>query len=324
MRLRGLKTLRGLFRWTRARFVDHALILGYHRIASPSWDPFALCVSPQHFSEHLEVLHRCASPMPLAELLPRLGTAPLPRGSVCLTLDDGYADSLHCAKPLLHRHQIPATVFVSTGDLGREPWWDELTRILFAPSMLPDRLSLRLNGDGFEWTFASRPQSGSQRAELATTLHRHLLPLPPSRREVALLRLREWARTEPQGHLACRGLTPQEVTELADGDLLEVGAHGVSHPLLAELPVDGQRWEIEESKRQLEELIGRPVTSFSYPNGSSSEDTAQIVRESGFNCACTSISDIVGRHSDRFHLPRFWASNQDGTSFERWLRRWLR
>jgi peptidoglycan/xylan/chitin deacetylase (PgdA/CDA1 family) len=51
-------------------------------------------------------------------------------GAVAITFDDGYADLLANAKPLLERADVPATAFVVAGGLGRPFWWDELAALL--------------------------------------------------------------------------------------------------------------------------------------------------------------------------------------------------
>src|SRR5262245_19306871 len=132
MRVRGLRRLAHSARWIRHLSVGSALILLYHRIAEPAADPFDLCVTPQHFAEHLEQLRRHHRIISLTELSQRLASGATLRHTVVLTFDDGYADNLHHAKPLLERYDAPATVFVTSGYVGqdREFWWDELERLL--------------------------------------------------------------------------------------------------------------------------------------------------------------------------------------------------
>ena len=67
-----------------------------------------------------------AIPMQLAELVAGVGSDNLPRRAVAVTFDDGYADNLYNAKPILTALDVPATVFVTTGNLGKQFWWDEL------------------------------------------------------------------------------------------------------------------------------------------------------------------------------------------------------
>jgi peptidoglycan/xylan/chitin deacetylase (PgdA/CDA1 family) len=331
MRIPGLKGLRLSARWLRSRFVNGALILGYHRVAGVAQDPFATDVTPQYFDEQLEVLHRCACPISLRELVQRLRDGNLPRRSVSLTFDDGYADNLYYAKPLLERYQIPATVFVATGYVGREFWWDELERMLLSPTTLPEKLSLSINGGIYGWVLRESSPSTMQEVALSParrllrSLYPQLLPMPDAERQQVLAQL--WAWTGADGDLAdrvsCRGLTAAELIELARGSLIDIGAHSVTHPLLAKCLNSVQRAEIVQSKTFLEELLRQSVTSFAYPNGSSSQETLAIVTEAGFNCACASFNDVVWSGSDCYHLPRFWVPNWDGATFSRWLARWL-
>ena len=72
----------------------------------------------------LEVLRRLdCSVLPLGEALARLYRGELPPRAVALTFDDGYFDFKARALPLLRRFGYPATVYVTTGLIGKpNPW----------------------------------------------------------------------------------------------------------------------------------------------------------------------------------------------------------
>ena len=104
---------------------------------------------------------------------------------------------------------------------------------------------------------------------------------------------------------------------------MEVAAHTMTHPRLADIPAAQQRTEIQQSKKVLEAMLNRPVTSFAFPFGSSSRETISIVRDEGFACACATRSDVVFRGADRFRLPRVVVRNWDGERFGCFLRWWM-
>ena len=81
------------------------------------------------------------------------GARKISRRSIVITFDDGYADNLYNAKPLLERYKIPATVFVTSGHIyaQEEFWWDELDRVLLQPGTLPETLCLKINGRTIRW-----------------------------------------------------------------------------------------------------------------------------------------------------------------------------
>src|SRR5215510_103661 len=127
VKIRGIGKLKYIARCLTSRFIPGAVILLYHRVTELSSDPQLLCVSRQHFAEHLEILRKYGFPIALKHVdQTRRG-----RPGVILTFDDGYADNLNNAKPLLERYDVPATVFVTTGYVGsrREFWKDYLERI---------------------------------------------------------------------------------------------------------------------------------------------------------------------------------------------------
>lgn len=323
MRLRGWKTVRQAARWLRSRAGERALVLGYHRIANPTSDPYSLCVAPERFDQQLEAIRRHARPVSLGELRHALANGAPLDDAVAVTFDDGYTDVLTEALPLLESHRVPATVFVIAGLLGREYWWETLARILDPRRSLPTRLRLSIDAVAFDWDSPGDDRDARGRHELLFALHRRLLSLPDERRRAALETLFTWAGVDPEDPASSRSLSPGEVAGLARGNLIEVGSHTSTHPALSGLPRDRQRSEIQRSKADLEGLVGRPVLSFSYPHGRSSAETAKIVRESGYECACTSRNDAVRQGSDPFDLPRFWVPDWDGGRFSRWLGRWL-
>jgi peptidoglycan/xylan/chitin deacetylase (PgdA/CDA1 family) len=248
---------------------------------------------------------------------------------VVVTLDDGYLDTLEQAKPMFAHFQIPATVFIATGYRGRHFWWDQLAQIFCTTMPLPAQWSISAEGDLLrgrrEERNAQLPTAPRHRCRQLFSLYQQLLSFPFAKQQKVLETLQCWAqenRINPVRH-TCRSLRPEEIVALNASDLVTIGAHTVTHPLLAALPAATQRFEITESKRYLEALLGQPIHYFSYPNGSSSPVTQALVREVGFHGACASFTDMAWRGSDRFHLPRIWAPNADGPTFRRWLMRWI-
>lgn len=347
MKMPAVRQVKRAFRRLWRSAPPGGMILLYHRIAEVRPDPQLLSVSPRHFSEHLEVLGRHYRPMPLREMVEALRQGKVPPGSVAITFDDGYADNLYQMKPLLERYGVPATVFVALGyaEKGREFWWDELERCLLEAPSLPVRVELTVGGKQHSWDIGD---SGSlfeqddascwcwnvEMEENPTTRHRAyrsihslLKSLSTLERERALDHLRHIAGFE--GNPARPGNRPlslEEVHRLGEGDLVEIGAHTLMHPLLAAIPPKEQRREIEESKRKLEDLLEHPVTSFSYPYGGKGDCTAEAVmavREAGFHCACSNFPGWVVRRTDPYQLPRFLIRDWDGEEFERRLQEFV-
>jgi peptidoglycan/xylan/chitin deacetylase (PgdA/CDA1 family) len=328
----------------------------YHRVIDVGSDPYELTVTPQHFEEQLEVLCKYSRPIPLQRLvgalreegpprrLPGLETMAdvcrgesLPRRSVVLTFDDGYADNLLNARPLLERYEVPATVYVTTGSVGgeREFWWDELQRHVLEPGTLPAMIYLDLPGEPLEWhlgeaaTFSEadyeaqrhwprlQPELAGPRQELLVALLERLRPLPAADQRRALDQLAEWTgSTAPRPEY--RQMTVDELHQLEEGGLVEIGAHTMTHPQLSAHPPEVQHEEILASRASLEEILGHPVTNFAYPFGAVehyNEDTVAVLREGGFTSTVTTTPGLVQRTTDRYRLPRQVVRDWDGDIF---------
>ena len=345
MTIPGFGRARRAAQWTRNRFVRGAVILLYHRVAQLPTDPQLLCVTPPHFGEHLEILRKEYHPIGLSALSRAQKAGNLPERAVIVTFDDGYYDNLAHAKPLLERYDIPATVFVTTGyvDRQREFWSDELERLLLHPGDLPSTLDLTLNGKRHHWhlgdavsysaeayedhrTWNVRKKNPGPRQAFYNVLHPLIRALTDEQQQEALATLFAWAGIKPMLRPSHRTVSTDELRCMADGGLIDIGAHTITHPVLSSLSATEQDTEIRGSKARLEEILGGPITNFAYPYGLPSDyaaATIAAVKQAGFDCACSSYEDNVWRGSDRFQLPRRIAFDWDGEEFARKLRQWL-
>lgn len=325
-------------RYLRHKLARGALILIYHRINESRLDPWSISVSPGHFEEHLDVLRRSFHPKRLRDVARSIrGDTKLADRSIVITFDDGYADNLHRALPLLEQYDIPATIFIATGAIGsqREFWWDELATLLLTAQSLPDRLDIIINGKSCSW------EVGESSLDVDTQISSHpdwkVGQPPPSSRHAIYLELwqlinglsmeeqqkvmsalRDWASNTSYTPTH-RTLDENEIVRLAQSEQIEIGAHTINHLSLASLSCEAQRDEIAGSKEQLENILNRPVTSFSYPFGKQQNyqpQTVGLVQEAGFSVACCNESGVVTANTDPFQLPRIHVPDCDGDAFE--------
>ena len=351
MRARGLGRLRRIWRWATAplRSEAEAVILLYHRVFEAPIDPQLLCVTPQNFSAHMEHLQRRYRVLSLGELRRGILEGTVPKRAVVVTFDDGYADNLWNARPVLERYGVPATVFVAAGYVGQELefWWDEVERLLLHPGRVPRTLRMDLDGGVYEWDLGDAAEYTTAEFERHRGWHvlmkgdptpRHrayrelcrlIRPLPAGERRRVLDGLREWAGVDGKARWDYRPLSRPELLELTRDRLVEVGSHTLSHPVLSALSLEEQHREISESKATLEAVLGRPVVHFAYPYGSSADytsETVALVREAGFEGACSNFAGTVGagKKVDWYQLPRFLVRNWTGEEFARRLARWFR
>jgi peptidoglycan/xylan/chitin deacetylase (PgdA/CDA1 family) len=327
VRFPGVKTVKKFSRWVQARVLGGALILGYHRIRTMQDDVYEVCVSPENFAGHMEALGKYACPISLSKLVQCLKQDSLPPKSVAVTFDDGYVDNLYIAKPILEKHGIPATVFICTGYSGKEFWWDELTHLVISSRADPRALCLQQGGVPFDRDLpqvSSNVEVPEVRRQFHHALYHFLLSLDVEDQSHAMDVIRKWSGLFSDEARVSRTMNEEELLQIADGGLIEIGAHTRHHPMLPQLSFERQREEIHTNKRELDALLGKPVTAFAYPNGRATIDAKRIVRDAGFEYACTSLDDVVRPESDIYELTRFWQKDVVVDKFVQGLNRWMK
>lgn len=104
------------------------------------------------------------------------------------------------------------------------------------------------------------------------------------------------------------------IKEIAKSGLVEIGAHTMNHAYLAGLPLKRVEYEVMQSKKYLEKLLGFRVVSFAYPYGAFDNTTIDVVEKAGFKSAVTTISGIFAQDLNRFFLYRIRPGGRVGES----------
>ena len=305
---RKLRTLKNRF----LNLIDSPIIiLLYHRVTDLSSDPEMLAVSPANFRQHLEFLKKHWRILRFEE-----DWFQVKGPAVVITFDDGYADNLHEALPILEEIGVPATFFVSTGHVGtnNEFWWHQLEDILLREGEYPSSFQLNDPQHGSVWdagTFI-------QRQALYAGLNRLMQIVESERRELWLTQLREWAGRGTGGVPAHRLMSREELRRLAASPWATIGAHTVTHSALSSLSEEQQRHEILTSRREIETITGTKITTFSYPFGRKADynrTTIRLCRDADFSKVAANFPGPVHRWTDPFQLPRHLVRNWDAATF---------
>lgn len=274
------------------------LILTYHRVLAEP-DPLAPDEpTGAHFREQLELLARSCTMLPLATALERLRDGSLPRGAASITFDDGYRNNHAVALPILRELGIPATFFVATGFIAGGLMWNdkviEAVRACRAKRLDLTELGLGVHDLG----------SDEERTRAIGGLLSRIKYLPPQDRSRTIDALAARAEARLPERLM---MTADEIRALRAAGM-GIGAHTVSHPILAKLPAADAEREIVASKRDLESIVGERVTLFAYPNGKPGADYlpehVESVARAGFEAAVSTAPGSVTRATGPFELPR--------------------
>lgn len=274
-----------------------AYILFGHRVVGHD-DREHICA--RQLSSLLGYLRRHFDVIPLADVLDRLHTRAA-RAAVALTFDDGYADNYQELLPILRAHQVPATVFVTSGPVGTQNrlWVDELRRCVMESAATTLDVPFL---DGARPLDSPCARRDAATAAVQAVKTGRAAPDEALRQVMSALRTAERGCTDTE-----RMLSWQELRELAADPLVTIGVHTVSHPILANLPLDEACREIDEAREKLADAIGHLPEVFAYPNGQPEDippGAVEHLRRSGWKCAVTTVDAIARRDDDPMLLPR--------------------
>jgi peptidoglycan/xylan/chitin deacetylase (PgdA/CDA1 family) len=232
--------------------------------------------------------------------------APFPQRCLAITFDDGFQNFFKVAYPVLRDKKLPVTVFLSTGLIGTRNlfWFDLLEQLIL--SSKTDRICLQMGGEKQSLDIANKEEAIWIAAE-------RLKAFSKQDKEVALKTLE---RDLAQGGIGPAGddylpMNWEDVCKLAKNRLVTFGSHTSSHSIVRGLNDEELHREIVDSKRILEQKIGRLVEHFSYPNGRPCDfdyRAKEVLAKAGYSSASTTIEELNHQNTDCFELRRIGAS----------------
>jgi len=238
--------------------------------------------------------------LPVDEALEVMYNEGLVRPTAAITFDDGYANNLSVALPILERYQLPATVYLTTGLVGsgRYHW---TTRLEWALGQASNQILV--SGDArLDGPLGSTLEDRASRARMI----KEYLKEVPDQTRTRILDAIHAQIGEPTGHEAFRLLSHNELALLDESGAVSFGAHTRTHPILSTLADEDVAKEISGSIEDIQELKHVSRT-FAYPNGRKrdyDERSVALLKAHGITAALSTEEGLHSREFDPFHVRR--------------------
>ncbi len=289
-----------LFAFLKRVFLPYGdlVILMYHCILDSAdkekgYSQPGLVVSQQVFERQISFLARNHNLLSLEQLIGILkNNKPIPKRTVVVTFDDGWRDNYLYAYPILKKHRVPATIFLSTDFVDtHKMFWFLQVKLLLAGGNLPlETLAgiLKTVKEENKTSLSAGSLNSLNIDSIGGDADNFIEKMKHLDFEV-IQEIIDDMITEG-GVLSDKWtkkrwvLSWDEVAEMSRNNV-DFGSHGQSHRILTALSADEVRQELVGSKKIIEEKTGKKVDSFSYPNGDYNSELKKLVQEAGYRCA---------------------------------------
>jgi len=281
-----------------------ATILTFHKVSNTT-TPFALEeIGVDDFRRKMKVLKNSFNVMPLPELLAAAQNDELPPYSVAITIDDGYEDCYSTIAPILDELGLSGTFFIATSGIKNGGLWnDKIAYTLMNTSKMKvdvhDQKNINIS-------------SVDSKVELYNQFINQSKYMTLDERESFIDDL---LLTFDVSFEESSFLTKKNILEMSNAGMI-IGAHTDRHPILCVESDEVAYQEIIQSKEMLEQITGKPVKYFAYPNGLAGKDFElrheKMVQEIGFEAAFSTNWGHLTQSTNRFAIPRFtpWDRNE--------------
>lgn len=196
--------------------------------------------------------------------------------TISLSFDDGYLNNLEVALPIIEKYRVPVTFFVlgtcAVNEERRVAW--------------PDLIALLAHLDVGKFRLGDRSYVGIRNERGGSTLTDDLKRMPAIARDQALEELdSKFCLTQKLEQVPAQFwklMDPGALKRLSESQYVEVGSHAYGHYNLGLIAPSDALADMKRSKQVLEALLGKPVESIAYPDGSYSEIVKDHAMSIGF------------------------------------------
>lgn len=195
-----------------------------------------------------------------------IGSVNLSENYILLTFDEGYFNN-KMALPVLEKHGVRATFFISTGQIiaGKGFWWDVLYR--------------------------NRIKQGIAKAEVMREME-SLMGLSYRSQEEYLIAEFGLEALQPAGDQD-RPMTPEELKEFASHPLVELGNHTHYHLNMNNYSKQELKESVLRAHKEIEDMTGFSPISFAYPYGNYNSEVLEVMRELPYKIAFTTVEGKI-------------------------------
>ncbi|MCB4800663.1 peptidoglycan/xylan/chitin deacetylase (PgdA/CDA1 family) [Methylobacterium brachiatum] len=298
----------GADRWLAPAARGLGVILTFHHVSPDPVPAFApnrlLSITPDFLDRTLRELDARGFEVIGLDAVPeRLAAPDYGPPFAVLSFDDGYRDNVEHARPVLARHSVPWTLFVTSGyaDQSGRLWWIELERAIARL----DRVRIAIGARSLDLP-ARSPQ---EKALAFEALYRDLRRGTEADLLDRIADLCRQAGLAPGAVASELCLSWAELRDLARDPAVTIGAHTVSHPMLAKHDAATAAREIVEGRARIAAELGREIRHLSYPVGDPSSAGPRefaLAQAQGFATAVTTRpGHLFAEHAGHLHaLPR--------------------
>jgi peptidoglycan/xylan/chitin deacetylase (PgdA/CDA1 family) len=297
------------------------IVLMYHRVIEQSditgLQP-GMYVTIDSFDRQATYLSRKYNVLSMADFVSGLSdNREYNYNDLLITFDDGWRDNYENAFPILKKYRVPATIYLATDFIGtnRNFWFQEISSILTRQKNQQKQIADILSAILAKYHNSSMAGKllSENMLELVADTDRcieRLKQLEPEINYEIVAELGKLPSNNPITNLDDRQLLDWDEVLLMNKENINFGSHGLSHKLMNLLDLSEVTRELTESKKIIEERLGKSVSTFTYPNGNCNEEIIKLTEQAGYACAF-----IAGKNrdesikNDKFAIERIGVHN---------------
>ena len=297
----------GVFALFRKAVRNKAAILMYHNLCElKDIDNKEMQVNVDAFYSQMTYIKREYEVISLSKLVEELAVEKkLKPNYVVVTFDDGYLNNYRYAWPICKELGIPFTVYVATDFVDKQQLlWPDRLRIGINESRTK-LMKFELLGSAYELSIRTEKEKEAAYRVISRILKKVDIDLLDD--FVSKIDKILGVDTMLESRELHRSCTWDQLGEMIDSGIVEIGSHTVGHPILSHLSPERIKFELENSKKQIERNIGTSCKHFAYPNGKQEDFNTSItskVKELGYDSAVTTLEGFCKPGNDLYILPR--------------------